>query len=167
MAKGEFNQKVSQGVSTGVKDAQNVAGITLSKLNILGIDKMAETAGYLIFILGLLALLGYGASMVSGAASGLVNRRPLPTSASWTARFGHAVGSTASTVGTYTLQGVAASADQLVRYETVSNPMNPFDNRYPAYRNSDAYQPPVTPYTQLPQGGYANTTYQYGAQGQR
>jgi hypothetical protein len=172
MAKGEFNQKVGQGVSNGVKDAQAVIGTTLGKLNIFGIDKLADTIGYIIFGLGTLAVLGYGVSLISGTASGLVNRRPLPASASWTARVGHAVGSTVGTVGGYTLQGVAASADQLVRYETVGqhNPLNPFDNRYPAYRNSDAYQPPVTPYTNLPNGGFANTNYQYGVpvyQGQR
>lgn len=161
MAKSEFTQKVSQGVSAGVKDAQSVAGITLGKLNILGIEKMSETAGYVIFILGLLAFLGYGASLVSGTASGLINRRPLPTSADPLARVGHAVGSTVGTVGGYTLQGVAASADQLVRYQPVGG-LNPLDNRYPTFRNSDAFQPPVTPYTSLRQGGYVNTTYQYG-----
>lgn len=155
----DFKEKVSEGVTEGINDAKQVVGTAINKVNILGVKNFSSTIGFIIFIMGFLAVLGYGTSTVLGFGSGLVNRRPLPTNADPLARMGHAVGASVGTVGSYTFQGVAASMDQQVRYnyQTVGG-----QDRAPMFRNSDSYQPPASMYT-LPQGGYVNTTYQYGA----
>jgi len=114
----ELQQQTGPAVKSGAATAVDATGVLLQHSNPFA---LARTYGFWSMLIGTGTIIVWVVQLVGGGASGISDRRPLPTNAPVAMRIGHGITATGTPIVTAVVTSTSSSINQGVRVQLASD----------------------------------------------